>query len=172
MAQSDILYGQVPASWQKIGPGGGGATYIPTFSYHSPNNFMLRCDMTGVYLTRNGGADYTQINFANGSHSFAYDAADSNIIYAGGIALHKSTDAGKTWQQIFPAPADVTYISYHGDHAECTITTTANSLYKSSYGTINAICVDAVNGFLYCTMGAHFFYSADAGKTWAAIPLY
>lgn len=169
--QRYILFGQAPASWEKIGPGGGGATYIPTFSYHSPNNFMLRCDMTGAYLTRNGGADYTQVNFANGSHSFAYDAADSNIIYAGGIALHKSIDAGKTWQQIFPAAADVTYTSYHGDHAECTIATTPNSLYKSSYGTINAICVDAVNGFLYCTMGAHFFYSANAGKTWATIAL-
>lgn len=171
VAQHNVLLGQPPANWQKIGPGGGGATYIPTFSYHSANNFMLRCDMTGDYLTHNGGTDYSQINFANGSHSFAYDAADSTIIYAGGIALQKSIDGGKTWQQIFPAPAEVTDISYSGDHAECTITTTPNSLYKSSYGTINAICVDAVNGYLYCAMGAHFFYSANGGKTWATILL-
>jgi len=31
--------------WVKLGPGGGGSTFIPTFSYASPDHFLIRCDM-------------------------------------------------------------------------------------------------------------------------------
>ncbi|MBL7762539.1 MAG: hypothetical protein JNL23_03855, partial [Chitinophagaceae bacterium] len=45
----------IETGWEKIGPGGGGATFIPTFSYHDAANFLIRCDMTGSYLTKDGG---------------------------------------------------------------------------------------------------------------------
>src|SRR3990170_1271720 len=61
------------SDWKKLGPGGGGATFLPTFSYETPEQFLVRCDMTGSYLTKDGGNSYTQINFANGSNSFAFD---------------------------------------------------------------------------------------------------
>ncbi|MEJ0031655.1 MAG: hypothetical protein WDO15_15325 [Bacteroidota bacterium] len=54
--------------WEKIGPGGGGATFIPTFSYESTNEFLVRCDMTGAYITIDGGDSYSQVNFPNGSN--------------------------------------------------------------------------------------------------------
>src|SRR5690349_6384965 len=56
---------------QIIGPGGGGATFIPTFFQGNPLHFLERCDMTGSYLTKDGGASYQQINFANGASSYA-----------------------------------------------------------------------------------------------------
>ncbi len=59
--------------WIRIGPGGGGATFIPTFSYADANRFMIRCDMTGAYLTKDGGSSFSQINYPNGSYSFAFD---------------------------------------------------------------------------------------------------
>ena len=58
---------------------------------------MVRCDMTGSYLTRNGGFSYDQINFPNGASSYAYDPNDPNTIYIGATALHRATDGGKTW---------------------------------------------------------------------------
>ncbi len=61
------------SNWKKMGPGGGGSTFIPTFSYNSPNDFLLRCDMTGSYLTKDGGKSYNQINFDNGASTYAYD---------------------------------------------------------------------------------------------------
>src|SRR5688572_22926330 len=54
------------SDWSKLGPGGGGSTFLPTFSYHAKEEFLVRCDMTGSYLTNDGGDSYSQINFANG----------------------------------------------------------------------------------------------------------
>ena len=94
-------------AWQKLGPGGGGSTFIPTFSDQSPNHFLVRCDMTGSYLTTNGGRSYQQINFANGANAFAYAPGDSNTIYIGSAALNRSVDGGKTWSQIYPKQNEI-----------------------------------------------------------------
>src|SRR5437868_5290467 len=68
-------------NWERPGPGGGGATFLPTFSYLNSNNFFLRCDMTGSYLSENGGEFYKQFNFDNGASSYAYDPRDSKKMY-------------------------------------------------------------------------------------------
>src|SRR5665647_297319 len=83
---------QAVPQWEKIGPGGGGSTFIPTFSYQNPDNFLVKCDMTGSYLTRDGGTSYKQINFPNGSSCFAFDPNDSNTVYIGTTFLSKSSD--------------------------------------------------------------------------------
>lgn len=155
------------SNWTKMGPGGGGSTFIPTFSYNSANDFLLRCDMTGSYLTKDGGTSYNQINLENGASTYAYDPNDENIVYIGATFLNKSTDGGKTWKQIFPLPEDVEKSEYKGDHASFNIKTTANSLYDERYGRIGAIRIDPVlKGALYFSMGPLFFYSFDDGKTW------
>src|SRR5205085_7650694 len=104
--------------WEKIGPGGGGATFIPTFSYNNDEKFFVRCDMTGSYLTNDGGQSFRQINFDNGVSSFAFDAGDSNNIYVGSMVLNQSTDGGKTWKILFPEKKDIVSEAYSGDHAE------------------------------------------------------
>lgn len=153
--------------WQKLGPGGGGFTYMPTFSYNSPDDFLVRCDMTGSYLTRNGGASYQQINFASGASSYAYDPQDSNTIYIGSVALHRSTDGGRTWQQLFPDKAAIKRTFFQGDEAEYGIQTIDSSLYSSSSGSIRNIRVDPSQGnALYFSMGPFFFYTADGGRSW------
>src|SRR5687768_11664811 len=48
------------SDWTKLGPGGGGSTFLPTFSYHKEDEFLIRCDMTGSYLTKDGGDSYSQ----------------------------------------------------------------------------------------------------------------
>jgi len=42
-------------SWKVLGPGGGGAQYIPTVSPHDPRRVLVACDMTGAYLTHDAG---------------------------------------------------------------------------------------------------------------------
>jgi len=150
-----------------MGPGGGGSTFLPTFSYNSPDDFLLRCDMTGSYLTKNGGKTYNQINIDNGASAFAYDPNDKNTVYMGSVVLNKSTDGGTTWKQIFPLPEEIEISEYTGDHANFNITTSANSLYDDRFGRIGAIRVDPVNkGSIYFSMGPLFFYSSDDGNTW------
>jgi photosystem II stability/assembly factor-like uncharacterized protein len=153
--------------WEKLGPGGGGATFIPTFSYKTSQNFLVRCDMTGSYLTRDGGTSYQQINFAGGASSYAYDPNDSNIVYIGSAYLNRSMDGGKTWEQIFPAKAEVNREIFKGDHADYSIETSEISLYASESGRISAIRVDPLqSGTIYISMGSYFFYTVDSGRSW------
>jgi hypothetical protein len=153
--------------WEKLGPGGGGATFIPTFSYDTHDHFLVRCDMTGSYLTRDGGLSYQQINFAGGASSYAFDPNDPNILYIGSASLNRSVDGGKTWKSIFPVKSDVTREIFRGDHADFSIETIGNSLYADTPGRINAIKVDPLKpGSIYFTMFNDFFFSFDSGLTW------
>lgn len=159
--------GTIPKQWELIGPGGGGATFIPTFSWHDPDHFLVRCDMTGSYLTRDGGASYQQINFANGASSFAFDPRDSNIVYIGSATLNRSDDGGKTWKAVFPAKDDILEEAYSGDHANYHFLVKAGSLYDTESGAVNNIRVDPASpNALYFSMGRFFFYSFDNGNTW------
>ena len=44
-------------AWEVIGPGGGGAQFHPTVSPLDPNVVFVGCDMTGAYLTKDGGKE-------------------------------------------------------------------------------------------------------------------
>ncbi len=151
--------------WRKTGPGGGGATFIPTFSPADDNRFLVKCDMTGSYLTKDGGRSYRQVNFPNGAASFAFHPSDTNTIYIGGAVLNRSTDGGNTWQQVFPAQKDVIRTSYSGDHAGYQIEVAEGSLYQN--GGIHNIRVDPeVPGALYFSTGSYLYYTKDDGATW------
>jgi len=154
--------------WEKLGPGGGGSTFIPTFSYHSSDDFVVRCDMTGSYVTDNGGNSYHQVNFPGGAQSYAYDPYDSGSIWIGSSTLNHSSDGGVSWEQVFPRQNEILSQTYYDDHASFRITVSDSSLYASDYGHISAIRVDPrQQGVIYFSMGPYFFYSADEGKTWS-----
>ncbi|HZB13940.1 MAG TPA: hypothetical protein VE467_12970, partial [Chryseolinea sp.] len=153
------------SDWSKLGPGGGGATFFPTFSYHTEKEFLVLCDMTGSYLTKDGGESYHQINFPNGANSFAFDPHDNTTIYIGSSSLNRSTDGGKTWEQIFPVKEEIVSEKYEGDHANYSFKTVSTSLYNSESGDINRIKVDPVKeDMLYFSMEKAFYYSNDRGK--------
>jgi len=152
------------SGWEKIGPGGGGATFIPVFSYHSSEKFIIRCDMTGSYLTNDGGVSYRQINYPGGASAYAWDPLDSNTVYIGSAALNRSTDGGNTWEQIFPTKEETTRQMFSGDHADFSIETSDTSLYSSETGRVTAIRVDPLKqGILYFSMGNNFYYTDSAG---------
>ena len=155
------------SSWEKTGPGGGGATFIPTFSYATSDKFLLRCDMTGSYLTSDGGLSYKQINFAGGASSYAWDPLDTNIVYIGSASLNRSIDGGTTWEQIFPSEKEVISRTYKGDHADFSIETSDTSLYSKKAGRIGSIRADPVStGKLYFSMGSDFYYTVNSGVSW------
>ncbi|MBL7735355.1 MAG: hypothetical protein JNL51_07850 [Chitinophagaceae bacterium] len=152
--------------WVRLGPGGGGSTFVPTFSYASPDHFLIRCDMTGSYLTKDGGASYSQVNFANGASAFAYDPKDPNIVYVGSAFLNRSSDGGATWERLFPLEKDVIKERFFSDHASYSIETTDTAL-SAGERTVGSIRVDASRpGWIYFSMGPTFFYSEDNGKSW------
>ena len=92
-------------AWRVIGPGGGGTMRRPVLSPHDPKVVLLGCDMTGAYVTGDGGASWRMINFGSVPTAFAFDPATPSTVYAGAGAVYRSDDAGRTWRMVLPDPA-------------------------------------------------------------------
>ena len=105
-------------AWVVIGPGGGGAQYIQTISPHGANYVLVRCDMTGIYLSHDAGVTWRMINLRGGARFFVFDPVDPKIIYVcSGSGLYRSTDRSDTWKLVFPDPSHVIGSVMPGDHA-------------------------------------------------------
>ena len=109
--------------WEVIGPGGGGTMTHPTISPHDPNVVLVGCDMTGTYITYDGGQSWRMFNLGTGVSAFAFDPSNPDVIYAGNFALWRSADRGRTWRMVFPDPRRQTRELMVGDHADYGIRT-------------------------------------------------
>src|SRR5580765_8324112 len=76
-----------PGDFQVIGPGGGGAMFNPTIGPHDPNTVSISCDMTGAYITHDGGRSWRKFNLRGTVRFFAFDPRQSKTIYAGVTGL-------------------------------------------------------------------------------------
>jgi hypothetical protein len=104
--------------WRVIGPGGGGTMRRPAISPHDAKVVLLGCDMTGAYLTSDGGASWRMINFGAVPTAFAFDPKQPAVVYAGAEAVYKSEDAGRSWRMVLPDPAKNTVARSIGDHGD------------------------------------------------------
>ena len=95
----------------------------PTISPHDPNVVLVACDMTGAYITHDGGESWRMFNLGTVVSSFAFDPAHPDVIYAGNAALWRSADRGRTWRMVFPNPRLDTRELMVGDHADYVIRT-------------------------------------------------
>ncbi|MBK8500838.1 MAG: hypothetical protein IPL46_00760 [Saprospiraceae bacterium] len=107
-------------NWGFVGPGGGGAMpYIPSINPSDPNNVFVSCDMTGSFVTYDGGEKWRMFNLRGVVQFYAFDRKNANVVYAGtSDMLFKSVDKGVSWQTIYPIPSDIVAIHSQGDHAE------------------------------------------------------
>ena len=110
-------------AWKIIGPGGGGTMIAPTISPHDPRVVVEHCDMTGGYITEDGGQSWRMFNLRAGFSVFAFDPGNPRRIYAGSAALWRSDDSGRTWRMLFPNPAKKTVEHQNGDHGDYRLTT-------------------------------------------------
>lgn len=101
--------------WRVIGPGGGGGVLLPTISPFNESFVLAHCDMTGMYITLNGGESWKMKNLWNVPDDFEFDPVDSNSLYVAtrgflhsedrgsGISLLlRSDDRGEHWRIIYP----------------------------------------------------------------------
>ena len=109
-------------AWKVIGPGGGGTTASVTISPSDPNLVVERCDMTGGYISHDAGLSWRIFNLRSGLTTFAFAPKNPQRIYAGGAALWRSDDTGRTWRMVFPNPAKNTIELQNGDHADYSLT--------------------------------------------------
>src|SRR5690606_22374277 len=103
--------------WVVLGPGGGGAQFMPTASPHDPNRLLVSCDMTGSYISHDAGESWRMFNLRGRARFFRFDPNDADVIYVQTIGLWRSDDAGRSWNLVYPRPEAVSEIGMANDHA-------------------------------------------------------
>lgn len=155
-----------PGNFRVIGPGGGGAMFNPTISPLDPNTVLISCDMTGSYITHDGGRTWRMFNLRGVVDFFVFDPLDAKTMYANATGLWRSTDGGEHWNLVYPNPSAVQAVQMNSDHSDEQILADPDPL-----GTIAALAVDPANSkILYAAAGtkqsAALFISRDSGETW------
>jgi photosystem II stability/assembly factor-like uncharacterized protein len=153
-------------AWGFIGIGGGGAMFYPTISPHDPNTVFVGCDMTGSYVTYNGGASWRMFNLHDRVRFFVFDPLDINTVYANGLGLFKSTDKGNTWSILYPDPSEIDGIVAKGDHAEEVLVTKDSTIRE-----VLALAIDPADSKkLYAAIEINkstaLYISGDGGLHW------
>jgi len=147
--------------------------YHPTVSPHDPGTVILTCDMTGQYITRDGGRRWRMCHLLVMCNCFVFDPIDPSRIYAGANALYATDDFGESWQMIWPGP--------HAHRATHLLGDEAAPVYLGEGwpgGRVSALAVDPVdNRRLLAGVSARaadghaaraaIYLSEDRGKTWA-----
>jgi len=91
--------------WEIIGPGGGGAQFFPAINPQNPSDIFVACDMTGAYVSHDGGSSWRMFNLGQVAKGFVFDPSDARTVYTRtGSALWRSTDRGDTWRLVYPDP--------------------------------------------------------------------
>lgn len=153
-------------AWGYAGYGGGGAMFYPAVSPFDPGFAFVACDMTGSFVTYDGGTSWRMFNLRGPVHFFTFDPSDPNTVYANSVALFKSTDKGKTWGVLYPAASDITAVISKGDHASEVIVTK-----DSTNRRVQAFAVDPADSKkLYAVISIDqktaFYSSPDGGNNW------
>ncbi|MEO8659189.1 MAG: hypothetical protein ABI693_12010 [Bryobacteraceae bacterium] len=139
--------------WEVIGPGGGGAMFHPTVSPHDQARVLVACDMTGDYLSEDGGRQWRMFNLGGPTRFFVFDPKDPKVVYAQTRRLWRSEDGGHAWQSVYPRGETV---DLEGDHAE----------ERVAGGKPAISAMDAAAGVLWAGMGTKLARSQDKGSTW------
>ena len=174
-------------AWRVIGPGGGGTMRRPAISPHDPRTVVLGCDMTGAYLTRDGGASWRMFNLGSVPSAFAFDPKQPSVLYAGAEAVYRSDDAGASWRMVLPDPAKGTELRSIGDHGDRVVFTQDPAYPGSGRSvTVHAIAVDEQDSRrVYVAASAAdspvpgtpasptlLIGSTDAGRSWARLGVF
>jgi len=161
---------QVP-NWKVLGPGGGGATFFPTFHPTDPSRVAIRCDMTGIYLSSNGGESWAMHNLTSTASAFAFEPDSKDVVYVGTAGLFRTEDFGQSWERLFPTASESNTHTYFGDHAGLQFDLAPDSVYPSPSGQVTAILLHPDDpSILYVGIGGRegstLCVSEDRGATW------
>ena len=156
--------------WRILGPGGGGALFIPTISPHDTGTVLIACDMTGAYITHDAGASWRVFNLGDRVRFFLFDPKDARVIYAQAAGLFRSADGGESWRMLLPRPEAIRKITMGDDHASATIHVSPGP--DVPRGEVKALAIDPDDSrrlYLATEENAKttLWISPDWGATWS-----
>ena len=93
------------SSWEPIGLSGGGGMFAPAISPADPDLMMLNCDMSGAYISEDGGHHWRMIHHAQLRSDTrcqpGFHPTNPDVIYASSRGqLRISRDRGRTFVPI------------------------------------------------------------------------
>ncbi|MBN2289597.1 MAG: hypothetical protein JXQ83_09725, partial [Candidatus Glassbacteria bacterium] len=158
--------------WQVIGPGGGGAMFVPAVDPFDPAHYFVVCDMTGAYVTFDDGVSWRMFNLRTRVQDIEFDPTSQGTVYAANTGLYRSEDGGVRWRLVYPDPSQIISEQMVGDHAE--------QWYETTDGMpdaeIDKIRVDPADGdHLYLGLHprwdgpARLLVSSDRGADWRVV---
>ncbi len=150
--------------WRGIGPYRGGRSAAVTGVANEPNLFYMGSTGGGVWRTKDGGGTWENITdgyFGGSIGAVAVAESDPNVIYVGGgektvrgnvsygYGMWKSTNAGKTWEQIgLKNSRHISRVRIHPQNPDIVYAAVMGDLFKSSEE-------------------RGVYKSTDGGKTWS-----
>ena len=99
--------------WEPLGLAGNGGTFSPAISPVDPKLMMVNCDMSGAYLTHDGGRNWQMIHCSQLRSSTrcrpALHPTDARIIFAAqsGHGMKVSRDGGEHFEAVPGTPRDL-----------------------------------------------------------------
>lgn len=149
MSAASVSAADTTTAWTPLGISGGGGMFTPAVSPAEPDVMMLNCDMSGAYVSEDGGRNWRMIHHAQLRSDTAcrpaFHPTDANVVYASsGGRLKISRDRGKTFAPL-------------------------GNLRESLGGEI-AIHPDNPRMMLAGTRSGRCYRSEDAGETWTLCP--
>jgi photosystem II stability/assembly factor-like uncharacterized protein len=100
-------------SWEPLGLTGNGGMFAPAISPVDPKLMMLNCDMSGAYISRDGGQHWRMIDqgqLRSSTHCRpAFHPTDAKVIFAAQSrkGMKVSRDGGEHWEPVPDAPEDL-----------------------------------------------------------------
>lgn len=153
--------------WTPVGLCGGGALFTPAISRADPRLILLNCDMSGAYLSRDGGSNWTMIDQGQLRSDTqcrpAFHPTDTNVIFAAQDGALKVThDGGQHWSALkTPAGRLRGEIGIDPGSPGQMLIGDEQRVYRSFDGGGSWIACDGPQG---CAIGFHFDQTSPAGR--------
>ena len=148
-----------PVAWQPIGLSGGGAMFTPAISPRDGNCMMVNCDMSGAYISADGGMTWrmihcTQLRSSTRCRPAFHPIQRETIFAASGGELKVTRDLGRHWQSIGNLPRDLRgEIAIDSGRPDLMLAGTSTQIWRSLDGGKTWNRCDGPRGL---TVGFHF----------------